>query len=95
MLALLGGATIVVVSRLRVKANEGGKVVIPTLRPPLPQEIPMVFIFVRGCPKTKGHSAAGRIMSIKNSNRTRDLSACSAVPQLISPQGAPRVSPTL
>jgi hypothetical protein len=35
---------------------------------------------------TQGHSAAGMIMSMKNSNdiignRTRDLPACSAVPQ--------------
>jgi len=34
----------------------------------------------------QGHSATGRIMSMKNSNdtiwnRTRDLPACSAVPQ--------------
>ena len=41
--------------------------------------------------RTNGHSAAGRIMSMKNSNetigdRTRDLPACSAVPQ-------PTVSP--
>ena len=38
----------------------------------------------------QGHSAAGRIMSMKNSsdtigNRTRDLSACSAVPQPTAP----------
>ena len=38
----------------------------------------------------QGHSAAGRIMSMKNSsytigNRTRDLPACSAVPQPTAP----------
>ena len=38
----------------------------------------------------QGHSAAGRIMSMKNSNdtienRTRDLSACSAVSQPTAP----------
>ena len=44
----------------------------------------------------QGHSAAGRIMSIKNSsdtigNRTRDLSACSAVPQPTAPPRAPNM----
>jgi hypothetical protein len=42
----------------------------------------------------QGHSAAGRIMSMKNStntigNRTRDLPACSAVPQQTAPPSAP------
>ena len=46
-----------------------------------PQEIFLLLISVRG----KGHSAAGRIMSMINSsyttgNRIRDLPACSAVP---------------
>jgi hypothetical protein len=41
-----------------------------------------------------GHSATGTIMSMKNSNdttgnRTRDLSACSAVPQPTAPPRAP------
>jgi len=41
-----------------------------------------------------GHNAAGRIMSMKNSNdtignRTRDLPACSAVPQPTAPPRAP------
>jgi hypothetical protein len=44
----------------------------------------------------QGHSAAGRIMSMKNSNntignRTRDFPACSAVPQPTAPPRAPRV----
>jgi hypothetical protein len=49
----------------------------------------------------QGHSAAGRIMSTKNpndnnGNRTRDLSACSAMPQPTAPPCAPAlVSPTL
>jgi hypothetical protein len=55
----------------RQSAHEGGKVVSPTHRP-------------------RKYSAAGRIMSLKNSNdtignRTRDLPACSAVPQPIAP----------
>jgi hypothetical protein len=53
-----------------------------------PQEIFLVLISVRG------HSAAGRIMSMKNSNdtignRTRDFPTCSAVPQ---PTAPPRAS---
>jgi hypothetical protein len=42
-----------------------------------------------------GHSAAGRIMSMKNfsdtiGNGTRDLPTCSAVPQPTAPPGAPQ-----
>jgi len=42
----------------------------------------------------RGHSAAGRIMSMKNSsdtigNSSRELPACSAVPQPTAPPGAP------
>ena len=56
-----------------------------------PQEIFLVLISVRGW-EPQGHSAAGRIMSMKNSNdtignRTRDLPTCSAVPQ---PTALPR-----
>ena len=45
----------------------------------------------------QGHSASGRIMSMKNSNdaignRTRDLAACSAVPEPTAPPGAPQTS---
>jgi hypothetical protein len=45
----------------------------------------------------QGDSAAGRIMSMKNSsdtirNRTRDLPACSAVPQPTAPPSAPRLN---
>ena len=47
----------------------------------------------------QGHSAAGRILSMKNSNdtignRTRDLPACRAVPQPTAPPRAPRNSYT-
>jgi len=64
-------------------------------RPPLPpQEIFLELVSVRGC-QPQGHSAAGRIVSMKNfsyiiGNRTRDLRACSAVPQ---PTAPPRASP--
>ena len=50
--------------------------------------------FCWGLSQPQAHSAAGRIMSMKNSNdtignRTRDLPACSAVPQSTAPPGAP------
>ena len=53
--------------------------------------------FYRRLSHPQGHSAAGRIMSMKNSNdtignRTRDLPACSAVPQLTAPPRAPVLS---
>jgi len=68
----------------RQSAHEGGKVVSPTHRPPLPPgNIPGTNFCLLEAPQ--GHSAAGRIMSIKSSNdtignRNRDLQACSAVP---------------
>ena len=54
-----------------------------------PQEIFLVLISVKRLSQPQGHSAAGRIMSMKNSNetignRTRDLPTCSAVPQPIT-----------
>ena len=60
-------------------AQDGGKVASLTHRPPLPQEILLVLISVRGCVDPQGHSAIGRIfMSVKNSSdtswyRTSDL----------------------
>jgi hypothetical protein len=71
---------------LRQWAHVDGKVVSPTHRPPLPQEIFLVLISVSGWVDSQSHSAAGRIMSMKNSNdtigiRSRDLPVCSAVPQ--------------
>ena len=49
-----------------------------------PQETFLVLISVRGWVNPQGHSAAGRITSMKNSNdtignRTRDLPTCSTV----------------
>jgi hypothetical protein len=76
----------------RQSAHEGGKVVSPTHRPPLPPgNISGTHLCWR-LSQTQGHSATGRIMSMKNSsdtfgNRTRDLPACSAVPQ---PTALPR-----
>jgi len=76
----------------RQSAHEGGKVS-PTHRPPLPPgNIPGTHFCYRPS-QPQGHSATGRIMSIKNSNdtignRTRDLPACSAVPQPTAPPRA-------
>jgi hypothetical protein len=58
-----------------------------------PQEIPSTHCCYR-LSRPQGHSAAGSIMSIKNSkdtigNRTRDLPACSAVPIPTAPPRAP------
>jgi len=70
----------------RQSAHEGGKVS-PTHRPSLPpRKIPSTNFF-RTLSRPQDHSAAGRIVSMKNSNntignRTRDLLACSAVPHL-------------
>jgi hypothetical protein len=58
-----------------------------------PQETFLVLISVR-LSRTQGHSAARRIMSMKNSNDTigngtRNLPACSAVPQPTAPPRRP------
>ena len=73
----------------RQSPYEGVKVVSPTHRPssPLPQRKYSWYSFLWVAESTPSHSAAGRIMSMKNSNdtkgnRTRDLPTCSAVPQL-------------
>ena len=71
-------------------AHEGGKVVSLTHRPPLPPvNIPGTHFCYR-LSQLQGHNAAGRIMSMKNSNdtignRTRDLPTCSAVLQPNAP----------
>ena len=56
-----------------------------------PQEIFLVLISVRRLSQPQGHNAAGRTVSMKNSNgtmgnRTRDLLACSAVQQTAPPR---------
>jgi hypothetical protein len=66
--------------------TDGGEVVSLTRRPPFPPGIFLVLISVRGWVDPQGHSAAGKIRSIEKSNdlignRTRDLPACSIVPQ--------------
>jgi hypothetical protein len=59
-----------------------------------PQEIFLVLISVKRLSQPQGHTAAGRIMTMKISidtigNRTCDLPACSAVPQPTAPPRAP------
>jgi hypothetical protein len=78
-------------------AHEGGKVVSPTHRPPLPLENIPGAHFCERLNQPQGHSAASRIMLMKNSNdsignRTRDLPNCSAVPQPTAPSRAPGVT---
>jgi hypothetical protein len=57
------------------------------------QKISLVVISVKRLSRPQDHSAAGRIMSMKNSsdaigNRTRDLPACSAAPHPTAPPRA-------
>jgi hypothetical protein len=66
-------------------AQDGGKVVSLKHRPPLPPgNVPGTHFYSRRS-RPQGHSAIGRVMSMKNSNdtiwnRTSDLPICSAVP---------------
>jgi hypothetical protein len=70
----------------RQSAHKSGNVVNPMHRPPLPPwNIHGTYVFMLKDGSTLGHSAAGRIKSIKNSNdtignRTHDLPACSTLP---------------
>jgi hypothetical protein len=78
----------------RQSAHKGGKVVSLTHRPPLPLGNISGTNFCYRLSQPQGHSAAGRIISMKNSidtigNRTRDLPTCSAVPQPTAPPRAP------
>ena len=74
----------------RQSAHEGGKVVSPKHRPLLPPESIPGTHFCQRLSRPQGHSAAGRITSMKNSSdtlgyRTRDILTCSAVPQTTAP----------
>jgi hypothetical protein len=70
----------------RQSAHEGGRVVCPTHWLPLPPgNIPGTH-FCQRLSRSQGHSATGRIKSMKKSSdtigsRTHDLPVCSAVPQ--------------
>jgi hypothetical protein len=66
------------------KAQENGKVVSLTLRPPLPPGNTPGTHFCYRLSRPQDHSATGRNMSLKNcndtiGNRTRDLPVCSVV----------------
>ena len=69
---------------------EGGKVISPTHRPPLPPEnIPGTHFCYR-LSQLQGHTVAGKIMSMRYpndtiGNQTRNLQACSSVPQPTAP----------
>ena len=75
----------------RQTAPEICKVVSPTHRPPLPPRKYSWYSFLLESESTQGHSVAGRIKSMKNSNDTignliRDLPACSAVTHPTAPR---------
>ena len=66
-------------------AQDGDKVVRPTHRPPLPPRNAPFTHFCYRLSRPQGHSAIGRIMSMKNSsdtiwNRTSDLQIYSTAP---------------
>jgi len=70
----------------RQSAHEDSKVVSPTHQPPLPPRKYSWYSFLLEADWPQGHSEAGRIISMKNSNdtignRTLNLPACSAVSQ--------------
>ena len=78
---------------LRQSAHEGGKVVSPTRRPPLPPRRYSWYSFLLETYRPQDQSAAGRIVSMKNSSdtirkRTHDLPACNALPQPTAPPRA-------
>jgi hypothetical protein len=74
-------------------AQDGGKVVSLTHRPPLPTGNTPGTHFCWRLSRPQGLSANGRIMSLKNcngtiGNRTRDLPVCSVVPQPLRAPGS-------
>ena len=79
----------------RQSAHKSGKVFSSTHWPPLPPgNIPGTH-FCQRLSQPQGHSGAGRIMSMKNSNdtignRSRDLPTCSAVPRPTALPRAPK-----
>ena len=78
----------------RQSAHDGCKFVSPTHRPPSPPGTIPGTHFCQRLSQPQGPNTAGRIMSMKNANdtignRTRDLPACSEVPQLTAPSSAP------
>ena len=81
------------VESTRKSAHEVTKAVTPTHRPPLPPKDIRISHSCKRLSRPQDLSAAGSFMSIKNcndtiENRTRDLPACSAMPQPTAPPGA-------
>ena len=75
-------------------AQDGGKVVSLTHRPPLPPGNTPGTHFCWRLSRPQSHSATGRIMSPKNSNdsignRIRDLPVCSVVPSPLRHRASP------
>ena len=74
----------------RQSAHDCGNIVSPTHQPPLPPGNIYNSHFCRRLSQSQDHSAAGRFITIKNSNDgngkwTRYLPVCSAVPQPTAP----------
>jgi len=61
-------------------AQDCVKVINLTSRPPLPPGNTRGTHFCSRLSRPQGRSATGRIMSLKNSNLTRDVPVCSVVP---------------
>ena len=86
----------------RQSAHESVKVVSPILQPPLPQEIFLIRISVKGLSRTQDHSAAGR-MSMKNfidtiGDRTSDLPVlkrCAPIYNIIKVKAIPKQAEAL
>jgi hypothetical protein len=69
-------------SRISKSAHDGGKVVSPTQRPPLPQEdIPGIHFCYRLSPTQSLKDTSMKNPSDPIGNRTRDSPSCSALPQ--------------
>ena len=80
----------------RQSAHVDGKIFSPTPWQPLPSRKFSWYSFLLEAESTQWHSAAGRIMSMKNcndtiGNRTCDLPACSVVIQPTAPPRAPKL----
>jgi hypothetical protein len=75
-------------------AQDGGKVVSLTHRPPFPPGYAPGTHICSRLSRPQGHSAIGRIMSMENSNdtiwnRTSDLPICSSVTTTVPPSAVP------
>ena len=78
---------------IRQSAHEGGEVVSLKHQPPLPHKRYSWYSFIL-LSQLQGHPVVGRIRLMKSTNypivnRTRELPACSAVPQPTAPPRTP------